>query len=364
MVLVRLLPPLDTHQMRTTIWGDRGMRTGQNSGGAVARGRRAGAGPRFGRLVLAGAALAVTTMVGTAGAASSAECTGTLIFLRLCGAAPAPGTTPTTAPPVLSLPPVTLPPATLPPVTVPPVIAAPPAPLSAPDAAHRLLDLVNGERQKAGLVQLSGRADITAIALAHSERMARAGDIFHSDSFFGSAVKTLLNAGARGENVAYNGHIDSAHARLMASPGHRANILDGRFTTAGFGVVRHADGRYFITQDFIQANGAPRPAAVARPAAHAASRSVVPAKPAAPKPTVPTTAAAPTTVPAPAATTIPVPEPEPSPVVLHTLQAPLAAASRPPQPAGEVSGLTTGAAVALLIFAGSACWVVPRRRTG
>ena len=374
MVLVRPSPCLDTHHVLETMTGGAVETTSGQEGwqGLTEAGPRGG-GRRIGRIVLAGAALAVTSMVGTAGAASGAECTGAFLFLRVCGVTPTPvSTPPTTAAPVLSLPPVTLPPVTVPPVVAPP----PPAPLSAPDAAGRLLDLVNGERQKAGLGQVTSRGDITAIALAHSERMAQAGDIFHSDSFFGSAVKALLKAGARGENVAYNGDIDSAHARLMASPGHRANILDGRFTAAGFGVVRHGDGRYFITQDFIQANGAPSPAAQPRQAAPAASRSAAPAKAAAPKvappkPTPPSTTAAPTTTTAPAPVADAVAGRDagvlgqaPSFPTLNASVAGAAASELPLRRTGALTGSAAGAAVALIALIVSACWVIPRRLAG
>jgi hypothetical protein len=226
-----------------------------------------------------------------------------------------------------------------------------------------MIELVNGERRNAGLGQLSTRDDITAVALAHSERMAHAGDIFHSDTYFGAAIKSLLGAGARGENVAVNMDVNDAHARLMGSPGHRANILDSRFSVVGVAVVRDATGRLFITQDFMQAAGAPRSPAP-RPAAPPASRSAAPARAAArPAPTPPPTAA-PTTVPAPAPVPViasTVPEAPSSSPVVHELDARVAASVQRPQLAGEVSGPTTGVAVVMLVLAVSACWVVPRR---
>jgi len=46
--------------------------------------------------------------------------------------------------------------------------------------------------------------------------------------------------------------VESAHARLMNSRGHRANLLNPRFSVAGFAVVQAPDGRYFITENFLQ----------------------------------------------------------------------------------------------------------------
>ncbi|MFP5377551.1 MAG: CAP domain-containing protein, partial [Acidimicrobiia bacterium] len=234
--------------------------------------------------------------------------------------------------------------------------------VSSADAARRLLDLANAERSKSGLGALAWRDDVATIALAHSQRMAQAGDIFHSDSFFGTAVKKLLNAVARGENVAYNGSIESAHSRLMASSGHRANILDARFSVAGFGVVRHADGRYFITQNFIQPAGAPASAAprpVAAPAPRAAPRPA-PAKPA------PTPAPAP--APAPTTTEPPAPTTEAPPAVADN-SATLSLAETAPEaltvtPAASSRAKLTLAAAGVLVMLAAmalACWAIPRR---
>ena len=36
----------------------------------------------------------------------------------------------------------------------------------------------------------------------------------------------------------------------MASPGHRDDILDGRYITAGVGIAYSDDGRIFVVVDF------------------------------------------------------------------------------------------------------------------
>ena len=312
-----------------------------------------------GALVIAG--LALTAGVGGASAqqaAAAPQCpSGTVLLINVCIVLgrPTPTTTPpTTAAPIISLPPVTLPPVTLPP---PP---NPTSPVPVAEAAQHLLDLVNSERQRAGLGALSSRDDVVAIALEHSHEMARKGDIFHSTSYFGQAVKNLLNAGARGENVAYNGDIDSAHARLMASAGHRANILDSRFSVVGIAVVKAPDGRLFVTQDFLQAAGAPR--AAAAPRAAPAPRAAAPAtarRAVAPKP-----APAPTTTVAPAPTTVAPPPPEPAvPAAqpLVTLEPSSAAVSATLADSGASTAPLGSLAAVLLAGALCASCVVPRR---
>lgn len=309
------------------------------------------------------AGLALSAGIGRASAAPTAvpQCPpGSTLLINVCIVLgrPTPTTTVTTQPTTAAaLPPVTLPPVTPPPVTLPPPLN-PTSPVSVPEAAQHLLDLVNGERQRAGLGALTSRDDVVAIALQHSQEMAQKGDIFHSTSFFSSTVKNLLNAGVRGENVAYNGDIDSAHARLMASAGHRANILDSRFSVVGMAVVKAPDGRYFVTQDFLESAGAPRAAA---PKAAPATRAVAPAasrRAAAPKPApAPTTTVAPPTTVVPP-TTVPAP-PNQSIVTLEPASAALSATVA--HSGGPSTVPLAGLASVLLAAALCACCVVPRR---
>lgn len=314
-------------------------------------------GRRSAALLVAGLGLSFVLMFGSVGSASAAaQCPeGTVYFRMACitvGFPTSPTTAPTTVAPLISLPPITLPPVTLPP------ILTPSAPVVVPEAAQRLLDLANGERQQAGLGRLTMRDDLVAIALAHSQEMAQAGEIFHSVSFFTAAVKNVVNAVARGENVAYNGDIDNTHARLMNSPGHRANLMNPRFSIVGFAVVKAPDGRYFTTQNFIQPAGAPPVAAVAAPRAGpaAASRKVA-APNAAPAPTTPTTAALEPT------TTAPPPVPVTEPIEEVRFETASSAISVPAGAAGGIPAPLGATAVVLLAGAMCACCIAARRLT-
>lgn len=54
-----------------------------------------------------------------------------------------------------------------------------------------------------------------------------------------------------GENVGWtNSTVDYLHRAFMASPEHRRNILDPRFTSIGIGETVSADGRIFVAEDF------------------------------------------------------------------------------------------------------------------
>lgn len=227
------------------------------------------------RLLLAAAGLATLASVATVAGVSAVDCTTSTRYGWFCpgtgtgtgtggtgpgGTAwpmpswpmPGPGVPVAPVPKVTA--PVPVPPVPVPAINVPAVATPvlPAAPQSVPDAARRLLELVNLERQSAGLGPLTARDDVTAVASAHSLRMALAGDIFHNRIYFSSATRKLLKTAFRGENVAYNSSIEVAHSRLMRSAGHRVNLLNRRFSVVGIAVVQAPDGRYFITEDFLQ----------------------------------------------------------------------------------------------------------------
>ena len=44
--------------------------------------------------------------------------------------------------------------------------------------------------------------------------------------------------------------MDYGHRALMDSPGHRANILEKRFTKIGVGVYHNANGEFWVTEMF------------------------------------------------------------------------------------------------------------------
>lgn len=141
-------------------------------------------------------------------------------------------------------------------------------------AAIRILELVNRDRGRAALPALAERADVLAVAASWSTTMAQARALSHNDDYFSAASIERLNAKSLGENVARNGDVDDAHARLMASPGHHANIMSAKFTVVGIAVFRDADGTYWVTESFLLPNGA-SPAAPSVPASPRAGTPAV-----------------------------------------------------------------------------------------
>lgn len=162
------------------------------------------------------------------------------------------------------------PPTSSPPPTIPDGLPLPTTTTTLPPrpdagaAAARLFVLVNGERVGRGLPALTRRADVDVIARLHGERMAAAYKIWHNDEYFTPATKQSIRASFVGENVAKNYSVEDMHRRLMNSPHHRDNILDGRFTQVGIGVGVAPDGELYATEDFLTPVAAP--AAVGAPA--------------------------------------------------------------------------------------------------
>ena len=83
-------------------------------------------------------------------------------------------------------------------------------------------------------------------AVAWSNHLADDGALSHSTLSDGvPAGWNIL-----GENVAYAGSVQQAMDALEASPPHRANLLNPRFTSIAIGIVQR-DGRFWVTEVFV-----------------------------------------------------------------------------------------------------------------
>jgi hypothetical protein len=141
-----------------------------------------------------------------------------------------------------------------------------------PEGTHRLLELVNRERAAVGAAPLALRDDLVSLAAGFSRQMAAERNLRHNHDFLSPASAARLGARKLGENVAVEPAVDIAHTRLMASPVHRANILEPEFRFAGMAVARAADGSLYVTQDFL----APFQEAAVKPAIAAPAAAVAP----------------------------------------------------------------------------------------
>jgi uncharacterized protein YkwD len=129
-----------------------------------------------------------------------------------------------------------------------------------PDFETEVLNLLNQERQKAGLGLLTLQPQLDAAANGHSADMA-CNDFFdHTGSNGSSPWDRILAQGYSysyaGENIyAGSGMYETPQRAVTAwmnSEGHRANILNANFTEIGIGYV-HTDTSYYkgyFTTDF------------------------------------------------------------------------------------------------------------------
>lgn len=120
------------------------------------------------------------------------------------------------------------------------------APPAAADA-HSFTAAVNAERASAGLPPLTLTTDLTVVAQAWSEHMARTGVLEHNPYYSVQVTGWSMLA----ENVGFGPSELVVHEALMASPGHRANILHPAFTQIGVGIA-WAGSSVWVTQVFRQ----------------------------------------------------------------------------------------------------------------
>jgi uncharacterized protein YkwD len=113
-----------------------------------------------------------------------------------------------------------------------------------PEERHTF-DRINAFRAANGVHALQWDGQAYDKAAAWSRHMATQGRLSHSTLSDGMTGWRLL-----GENVASNSSLDGAIRALEASPAHRANLLNGRFTHVGVGAVKH-NGVWWVTQVFV-----------------------------------------------------------------------------------------------------------------
>ena len=137
-----------------------------------------------------------------------------------------------------------------------------PAPAPAPAAAQpagweaEMLGAVNFHRAANGVAPLVACGNLNEAAQAHSQDQADHSSMSHNGSDGSTVGERAGRAGYAGwyrlgENVAYGyPDIASVMAGWMGSSGHKANILDGRFTHLGVGRARSGTGPWYWTQVF------------------------------------------------------------------------------------------------------------------
>ncbi|HEY8418382.1 MAG TPA: CAP domain-containing protein, partial [Limnochordales bacterium] len=101
---------------------------------------------------------------------------------------------------------------------------------------------VNLERRNRGLVELVVDPDLTRLARLKARDIQTQGYFSHTSPTYGSPYAMELRAGIRArvmgaENLAMARDVTHAHRMLMASAGHRANILNPEHDRIGVAVA-------------------------------------------------------------------------------------------------------------------------------
>lgn len=122
-----------------------------------------------------------------------------------------------------------------------------------PAAEEALLDLINEERRRQGLGELSFHDEVREVARGHSSDMYRRGYFSHTDPDGDGPFDRLGHAEIdftfAGENLALAPTVEMVHRGLMNSPEHKDNILKPEFTDLGIGVYKGPYG-LMVTENF------------------------------------------------------------------------------------------------------------------
>lgn len=133
------------------------------------------------------------------------------------------------------------------------LVAVPAPTQAAPSAAAYLAEArkyTNHERTTRDRRALTNSECLGRLARAQAARMAKAGKLYHSSNFDTFGQKCRLSTW--GENVAQAPGSDTGRQVVrmwMGSSGHRANILNTRFTHFGMGAA-YRDGAWWVVQVF------------------------------------------------------------------------------------------------------------------
>lgn len=124
------------------------------------------------------------------------------------------------------------------------------SPAMASSLAGEVLDCVNAERQAAGLQPLAMDEGLTVVS---ATRAREAGVYFAHQRPDGRSAQSVMEDVPYswfGENLAVSTDAEAAEIvqAWMASPAHRANILNRHYTKMGIACTKGSDGYYYWAQ--------------------------------------------------------------------------------------------------------------------
>lgn len=119
------------------------------------------------------------------------------------------------------------------------------------ESEEEMFLLINQERRKRGIPELTLRSEVIPVARAHARDMWERSYFGHVNPDGEDVGDRLNNAGVSyslaGENLALAPTLVTAHNGLMESTGHRENILDINFRRVAIGVIDNGiHGKMFV----------------------------------------------------------------------------------------------------------------------
>ncbi|SCY57838.1 CAP domain-containing protein [Alkaliphilus peptidifermentans] len=137
----------------------------------------------------------------------------------------------------------------------PKTVSPPTVETNASNSEETMLKMINQERSKNGLEPLQWHSGLADLAKKKSADMIKNNYFAHNSPTYGSFYQMVYNSGIPfsqvGENLAKGRDVQKAHVLLMASQGHRDNILSTSFTHIGLGITTDEYG-IVVTQLFIK----------------------------------------------------------------------------------------------------------------
>ncbi|HEY6566285.1 MAG TPA: CAP domain-containing protein [Actinomycetota bacterium] len=112
---------------------------------------------------------------------------------------------------------------------------------------NEMFRLVNASRRNHGVHPLKLNWNLSTDAYRHTQRMVRRNSLYHTSDLY--SLVRRYRPRTWGENVGMGGTLKRMEHMFMASPPHRANILNPAFKKIGVGVQR-ARGYLWVTLDF------------------------------------------------------------------------------------------------------------------
>ena len=111
----------------------------------------------------------------------------------------------------------------------------------------RMVQLTNDDRADKDRAALKLDLELTRYAKKHSQDMADAGELFHTNDLAAKLKGKSWSIG--GENVGMATNLSDLEGMFMASTPHRRNILNREFDHVAVGVVE-SDGNVWVTVIF------------------------------------------------------------------------------------------------------------------